>query len=101
MGHFRTHAVQQKPLFPRAALLISAPSSSRAVSNKALHRNPPQKCTRIPQRESHQTQRFHTARVKSGETELIRGFDDDPKSTLRPCRGGSRSPIDGRNHFLT
>jgi hypothetical protein len=39
------------------------------------------------QRESHQTQRFHTARVKSGETALIEGFDDDSKSTVRAAAG--------------
>jgi hypothetical protein len=102
-GHFRPDTAQQKPLLPRAALLISAPSSSLGVapqhspslkSPAKMHGNPTAQIT--------SDAAFCTARVKSGETALIRGFDDDSKSTFRPCRfAPSRLPIGGRNHFLT
>jgi hypothetical protein len=57
-----------------------------------------------PTSQINRTQGFQTARVKSGETALIRGFDDDSKSRLRPAgspRGGSCLLVGGRNHFLT
>ena len=91
LGHFRTHAVQQKPLFPRAALLISAPSSSRAVSplQSASSRSPAEMHGNLTARITSDAA-FSHSQGQSGETALIRGFDDDSKSTLRPCRFAPR-----------
>jgi hypothetical protein len=105
-GHFRPNAVQQKPLLARAALLISAPSSSpRSRPSTRRFIEIPRKNVREADSANHI--RRSVLRSQGQKAAKRRSYEASMTIPNLPCaaagsrRGGSRLPIGGRNHFLT